>query len=299
MAIKYLKGIYSDTRLKDTRPRGLRFPLGLKLVDSDIKGANTSSGGTFDVLLVAGGGAGGGTQFAFSGGGGGAGGVRILSSNTFTDVYDFNQPNIENIPVVVGGSGGNSCFGLFFTACRGGGGGGSNGGGGPGGSGGGAGSPTSPSGSSGPAGIRSGGAGVFGQGCNGEPNRAWPTPTTSNYFASGYGGSALANASNTSGVTSSFTGVAVRYGDGGNRRAEPVAANIGKGGSGQCSYNGPSLAGGSGIVAVRYRNTSAPTTPIATGGNCICCTGGCIIHIFTSSGFLNITSPNLLQFDIN
>jgi hypothetical protein len=54
-------------------------------------------------------------------------------------------------------------------------------------------------------------------------------------------------------------------------------------------------AGGSGIIAVRYRNPAAPTIPLASGGNCVCCTGGCIIHIFNSSGFMNLTS----SIDIN
>jgi hypothetical protein len=53
--------------------------------------------------------------------------------------------------------------------------------------------------------------------------------------------------------------------------------------------------GGSGIVALRYRNPASPTTALASGGDCVCCTGGCIIHIFNSSGFFNVAT----QFSIN
>jgi hypothetical protein len=34
---------------------------------------------------------------------------------------------------------------------------------------------------------------------------------------------------------------------------------------------------------------------LATGGNTVCCTGDCIIHIFCSSGFLNVNT----SFSIN
>jgi hypothetical protein len=77
-----------------------------------------------------------------------------------------------------------------------------------------------------------------------------------------------------------------------------TVANRGNGGGGACSLTGdfrPGTAGGSGIVAIRYRNPAAPTTPIAVGGDCVCCTGECIIHIFNSSGFLNVAT----EFSIN
>jgi len=303
MGIKYLKGIYSDTKPKTTRPPGLEFPIGLNVIGGGLtaNGANTTTTETFDILLVAGGGGGGGRRSnpslaSCGGGGGGSGGLRVFSGNSFTEITEYTNAffttGVTNfIPVIVGGSGGDSCFGQNFVNCRGGGGGagaytqpayGANStgvGGGAGGSGGG--------GGQGGVAQGAGGTGIFGQGCNGGPG--------------GPGGSALANASTTGGLTSSITGTNIRYADGGtvSSGATPGTANRGNGGNGISGGPGPTGggggAGGSGIVAIRYRNPAAPEIPLATGGDCVCCTGGCIIHIFNSSGFLNVTS----DFSIN
>jgi hypothetical protein len=307
MAIKYLRGQSGlpTVPVKTTRPTGFKFPVGLT-ASNDLNQANsatTSTGGTFDLLIVAGGGAGGvsngGTYY---GGGGGGGGVRILSANSFSDLSENKNPNfiteITNfIPVIVGGGSAASCFGTAFSACQGGGGGpgfGSPGGTGGSGGGGGRWTRTNPP----PYNTcGAGGAGIVGQGCCG--TAAGPG---SNGGAGGAAACSLAAPAvcNCNGLTTSFTGTSVRFSDGGNGSSTPLngtpgTANRGNGGNAGAQDGLPGGSGGSGIVAIRYRNPAAPTTPLATGGNCICCTGGCIIHIFTSSGFLNVNS----SFSIN
>jgi len=310
MAIKYLKGIYGIESIKTTRPRGFEFPLGLRLVGSTATTANSADSvtpQTFDVFIVAGGNGSsrygnppdGNTTGPRCSGGGGAGGVRLFSANNFNTLPEYQNlcsisATSENfIPIIVGGSGSASCFSNIENTAggRGGAGGsvdyGASGRSGyTGGSGGGGGlawspAPTATSGA--------GGAGTAGQGCGGQP-------------AGGPGGSATAACSTTGGLTTSFTGESIRFGDGGQGGSPAClsgAANRGNGGQGGPSVGRPAPSfnstGGSGIVAVRYRNPAAPTTPLATGGNCVCCTGGCIIHVFCSSGFLNLES----QFSIN
>jgi hypothetical protein len=305
MGIKYLKGIYGDTKPKTTRPRGLEFPLGLTVSSSvsTANGVDTTTAETFDVLIVAGGGSGGPmTQPCCTrgGGGGGAGGIRIFSSNNFSELPEFKSPLFTSattnfIPVIVGGGGGNSCFGASIINCRGGPGGDAQwsnpgllqagGAGAPGGSGGGRGDGGGGSPNAGGCGL-----GIDGQGFPGGSPVASP------------GGSALCAGPTRTGLSTAFTGTSVTYSVGGigNSGTGSGAANRGDGGNG-INATVPGIgprsggSGGSGIVAVRYRNPAAPTTPLATGGNCICCTGGCIIHIFDSSGFLNVTS----NFSIN
>jgi len=302
MGIKYLKGIYGDTKPKTTRPEGLKFPIGLKVTSptASANSANTTTSETFDVLLVAGGGTGGGARVsplpwgASNGGGAGAGGLRIFSANSFTDLTGYLSPlstdpsGVNFIPVTVGGGGGSSAFGGTTNST-----------GGTGGCGGqrnpespSAGQPGFPGSSGGGGGIGQtnggGGTGIFGQGCNGGTA----------------GGSALANNSTTGGLTTAITGSNIRYADGGGPGAGNVGtANRGNGGGGGPRGGGPTQpapallggSGGSGIVALRYRNPASPTTALASGGDCVCCTGGCIIHIFNSSGFFNVAT----QFSIN
>jgi hypothetical protein len=310
MAIKYLRSQFGlpTVPVKTTRPTGFKFPLGLKInSDTDLANSSTTATiGTFDVFVVGGGGSAGGSFGTYFGGGGGGGGVRLFSANSFSEVAENKNPNFITgttnfIPVVVGGSGGNSCFGSAFIACRGGGGGrlgvdvGNGGGnGGTGGSGGGGGWRCTYGG----AGV--GGAGIVGQGCCGTAGTPGPSAGQT-----GSGGSATCSCTapalcNRNGLTTSFTGTPIRYSDGGDGSPSPLngcagAANRGIGGNGTSPFVLGPGAGGSGIVAIRYQNPAAPTTPLATGGNCICCTGGCIIHIFTSSGFLNVNT----SFSIN
>jgi len=306
MGIKYLKGIYGDTKPKTTRPKGLDFPLGLSTISSvaTANSANTTTLETFDILVVAGGGAGGNKNQQLtgppefnpfgpayqSGGGGGAGGVRVFSANNFNQIPEFKNSvfttqSTNFIPITVGGAGGNTLVATFLENCRGGQGGCGGGShpqtgtlprcnGLPGGSGGGGGQPGSNPGSD--------GLGIAGQGTNGVTA----------------GGSALTPDCSSGGLTTSITGSSIRFGDGGAAGSASVGtANRGNGGGGAAPVRAPLSggSGGSGIVAIRYRNPTAPTTPLATGGNCVCCTGGCIIHIFESSGFLNLTS----NFDVN
>jgi len=289
MAIKFLRGLYRITDLRNTRPAGFRFPIGLK-IDSPTdlaNGSSTVTQGTFDVLLVAGGGGGGARQplvapvGSAEGGGGGGGGIRLLSSNAFTELTSYKNPTFIDsttnfIPVIVGG---NSCFSQLCANAGGGGGPGGSGQpnylaarsqpGGCGGSGGGGGGPR-----------RIPGNGIPGQGFPGGPD--------------GQGGSAQ-GAGAGSGLSTSFTGESISFSNGATRgQGQPGQVNRGNGGRGGSTPGPqggsmPGGSGGSGLVAIRYRNPAAPTTPLASGGT-ICCTGGCIIHVFCSSGFLNVNS---------
>ena len=303
MAIKYLRSQFGlpTVPVKTTRPTGFKFPIGLA-VSNDMDQANSSTTatiGTFDVLLVAGGGNGGNAYLpsTYHSGGGGAGGVRLLTANSITEIAENKNPSfvtgITNfIPVIVGGSATNSCFGSNFVVCRGGEGAPTGQSGGPGGSGGGGAKP----GASPPT---VGGSGIVGQGCCGTAGGPGGN--------GGSGGSATCSCTapalcNCNGLTTSFTGTSVRFGDGGNggptpANGTPGTANRGNGGNARVpGGSGPPIGvGGSGIVAIRYRNLAAPTTPLATGGDTVCCTGDCIIHIFCSSGFLNVNT----SFSIN
>lgn len=314
MAIKFLKGVrgIGTDSYPTTRPVGHKFPVGIVLSGTAADAANsatTANVGTFDVLIVAGGGAGGGDSGGGRSGTGGAGGLRLLSANTFTSLPAYKSPpsidgDQQKLCIIIGAGGspnlgdvgnrgGNSCFDILTTL--GGGGGSSNIGsnGQPGGSGGSGGPGQAQGGPEGPPFIAAGtvGSGLAGQGCpGGQGSRArggsYPGPA----------GSAAFN--------SSFTGTAVDYACGGvngppapNVGGTPGPANSGIGGGsappGTGTTNGAS--GGSGIVAVRYRNPAAPTTPLMSGGTCTVCTGGCIIHVFNASGLLNTTA----QFSIN
>jgi hypothetical protein len=87
------------------------------------------------------------------------------------------------------------------------------------------------------------------------------------------------------GITTSFTGAPVQYSCGGGA----ICGTKIIGGGGGSPTGDPQRVGDSGsagIVAIRYCNPAAPTTPLLSGGNCVCCTGGCIIHIFTATGFI-------------
>jgi hypothetical protein len=296
MAIKYLKGnVIANTsigQIKSFRPNGFDFPRGLKL-DIPVQ--------TVDVFLVAGGGGGVGQRSypgpeggTCRGGAGGGGGFRLLTGNNFADIVNTESFSFAGgaclcIPVAVGaggggicitvggaGQGGTSCFTPLLQATGGGGGGAICVGfasipGRPGGSGGG--------GSRG----GTGGLGIAGQGCNGGASNGNP--------GGGSGGSACATgASNgpfapTPGISNSFTGAPVMYSCGGGNTQTPADQKGGGGGSAvdPSNFGGP---GAAGQVAIRYCNPAAPTTPLLSGGNTVCCTGGCIIHVFTSSGFL-------------
>jgi len=289
MAIKYLRNLYGVKETSSSRPKEFVFPLGLP-ASSTAEQANE----TFDVLIVAGGGGGaGGPASTCGNGGGGAGGVRLLSANSFTELSDYKNSNstdgtVNFIPVVVGGgsspfqAGNNSCFSSLIN-CGGGRGGSTAQPGGLGGSGGG--------GGGGPANTPPkaggvGGCGICGQGLSGGNGGAGPPSPEGPPGPGAPGGCATP----TGGLSTSFTGTPITYGVGGpGNIGGPGTTNRGNGGGGSAG------AGGSGLVAIRYCNPSAPTTPIATGGSCICCTGSCIIHIFTSSGFMNLTST----FNVN
>jgi len=306
MGIRYLKGIYNQQQVQTTRPKGFEFPIGLAIT-SPLQGANSANSETtqtFDLMVIGGGGAGADTNTGGpedgnyrQGGGGGGGGIKIVSGNNWTDMLEYKNPvSIDQttnfMRVVVGGAGSPSCFGVNNCVSGGGSGGPENSPGNPGGSGGGAGARFQPL-LGGP-----GGCGIFGQGCDGQPKGVETGPNR----VGGVGGSAIANGS-TTGITSTITGACCTYAGGGSfspgsSPGPAGATNRGFGGNTgwqQASGTKPGGAGGSGIVAIRYRNPAAPTTPLATGGNTVCCTGGCIIHIFTSSGFLNVATT----FDIN
>ncbi len=291
MAIKYLKGnVLANTSqgLKSFRPDGFDFPRGLKL-EVPVQ--------TFDALIIGGGGGSGGRSNpnpgpeggTCRGGAGGGGGFRLLSANSFSDVintesFSFGGGACVCIPIVIGGGGGGgwtfvagsgseSRFTPLLTSAGGGGG---------------AGNQYQPGGLPGASGGGGGRGGAGGTGCAGQ---GCPGGASTGQDTNGSGGSACANGGNgppTPGITNSFTGASVQYSCGGGNATTP-ASFVG-GGAGQ--PGGPNQSGSSGqsgLVAIRYCNPAAPTTPLMSGGNTVCCTGGCIIHVFTATGFLCTT----------
>ena len=96
------------------------------------------------------------------------------------------------------------------------------------------------------------------------------------------------------GISSSRSGAAVTYGAGGTGGeatfgtvGETGTANTGNGGGGGGGQNGGNAGGngGAGIVIVRYLGAVARGT-----GGTITSSGGYMIHTFTSSGTLTLTS---------
>ena len=260
-----------------------------------------------EVLVVAGGGgSGGGGNTGYQGGGGGGGGVVYYSGVLLQQI---------NMPVTVtvglggiagtqvgdngyaGGNGGNSAFGYLIAT--GGGGGGGN-------------SAVSATGGSGGGGGLYGGVGS----ASTQPTYAGATvygnaggAAQGNYNGGGGsgGGGGAGTAGGTSaegiagaggqGVAFSLTGSTVYYGGGGAGRGGTTngtaingataastagAANTGAGGGGRISTSG--MAGGSGIVIVRYAGAQQ-----ATGGT-ITTAGGYTTHVFTSSGTFTPTA---------
>jgi len=295
MAIKYLKGVrgIGTQTLTTTRPTGFKFPIGIKntgvIGGPSINSAVCATTSTIDMLIVGGGGRGGYRPQQTNGGGGGgggAGGFRLITANTFTDSPAFSNTafivgDLQTFPIVVGSDNSESrAFGLYVSPTGGQGGTGGYSPGSPGASGGGGGSQLIIN----PSPIRYGGSGVAGLGCNGGNGGKGTTQ-------GGAGGGAGGNAPGLtpgSGTGTSFTGAPVTFSAGGPPIRSDGPANSGNGGGGGNNFSQPGGAGGSGIVAVRYVNNQAPTTPLFSGGDCVCCTGGCIIHIFCSSGFINI-----------
>jgi hypothetical protein len=253
-----------------------------------------------DYLVVAGGGGGGGADYPVNnGGGGGAGGMLAdagLAVTTGTYTVTVGGGGAGGATGVVGSNGGGSSFnGITAT---GGGGGAPNTGsiedGIAGGSGGG-----------GRVNDAIGGAGIAGQGNNGgKCNKA--LAGAGGGGAGAVGGNVVSNgvgAAGGAGLSNSITGTATVYAGGGGGGGDSAAhngiggsggggaagvagtANTGGGGGGKAFSNsaGPGLAGGSGVVIIRYPNTYADaiaTTGLFTYSN----NGGFKIYKFTSSG---------------
>ena len=266
---------------------------------------------TVDYLVVAGGGGGG----QIIGGGGGAGGMLTgsafaVAANTALTITVGNGGAAGS--GTVGGSGGNSVFSTI-TATGGGGGGvwaggagvaGGSGGGGAGADGaGGAGGAATPAGQgnaggAGNSGRRGGGGGGAG--------------------AVGIAATTTAGGSGGAGLSSSITGTATYYAGGGGSNGDAAQISAGgQGGGGQgvggnssgtnCSTSGiansggggggggnsaAAGAGGTGVVIIRYADTSSPA--VTTGNPDIIISGGYRIYRFTQSGtikFRNTSSP--------
>ena len=241
---------------------------------------------TVEYVVVAGGGSG-------NNGGGGAGGYRSSvtgeSSGGGTpaeSVITLTPGTAYTVTVGAGGSpnsnGSNSVFGSITST----GGGLSpylNANGSAGGSGGGGGLTSSASG------TFAGGAGTAGQGFAGGSS----TRTNPNYSGGGGGGAGSVGSNGSpstpgnagSGVSSSIDGTATTRAVGGRGYADPggvfgtgtnvPAANTGSGG-GAAPATG--IAGGSGVVIIRYSGTQKGT------GGTVTSSGGFTIHTFTTSG---------------
>jgi hypothetical protein len=268
--------------------------------DSATNTCKTPPPTSVDYLVVAGGGGGGGANWSiYAGGGGGAGGMLAdagLAVTTGTYTVTVGGGGAGGATGVVGSNGGGSSFnGITAT---GGGGGAPNTGsiedGIAGGSGGG-----------GRVNDAIGGAGIAGQGNNGgKCNKA--LAGAGGGGAGAVGGNVVSNgvgAAGGAGLSNSITGTATVYAGGGGGGGDSAAhngiggsggggaagvagtANTGGGGGGKAFSNsaGPGLAGGSGVVIIRYPNTYADaiaTTGLFTYSN----NGGFKIYTFTSSG---------------
>ena len=240
----------------------------------------TSGSGDIEYLVVAGGGGGG----KYEGGGGGAGGVLTgtVSKSTGSYTVTVGSGGAAGNGVDYNGSNGNDSVFDNLTAIGGGGGGGSGGGsnngktGGSGGGGGGAGS---------------GGAGTAGQGnaggAGGGIGGNYPSGGGGGAGQAGQAGSGSTSGDGGDGIQSSISGTPTYYGGGGGggifASSYVSSGGLGGGGDGQCnavdgqantggggggeSNNSCALttggAGGSGIVIVRYKNS---TGIVATGG---------------------------------
>lgn len=271
MGIKYLRGVFGGTEksVKTSRPEGFKFPVGNFSTDNNSAFDTVS----IDILAVGGGGSGGSIwNPPETPGSGGAGGFRLLSANSIDEFATVAPEGNYRVPILVGSGagghsspGGSSCIGCLVS-CGGGGGGWQN----PGGNGG-----------SGGGGGWGCGCGIAGQGCDGCGGGGGTGPAGGGAFAKGC----------TTGITTSFTGSSRTFSNGGpNTNNKSNATNCGGGGGNNRVGpigDHPSGAGAPGLVAIRYCNNLSATTPLACGGNTVCCTGGCIIHIFTSGGFLN------------
>lgn len=270
---------------------------------------------TVDYLVVAGGGGGG----SAAGGGGGAGGLLTgtgfaVAANTALTITVGTGGAGSTAAANLGSAGGNSVFSTITAI--GGGGGQSNQNG------------TVTTGGSGGGAAGTGGANVTpGNGTAGQGYAGGTRTVTSPTFGSGGGGGAggvggtgtgIAGGAGGIGLSSSISGISTYYaggGGGGTYNANPGWGVGGLGGGGLASsgigYSGISNtggggggggtsdanpqaggAGGSGVVIVRYADTSSPA--VTTGNPDITVTGGYRIYKFTQSGtikFRNTSSP--------
>jgi hypothetical protein len=219
---------------------------------------------TFDVLLV---GAGGGSVNGGSAtGGGGAGGVAYIPG---ISIYAGDYAVTYNVSIgqgLAGANGQNSSFSTY-VALGGGAGGGQNLNGSAGGSGGGGGGlglgaaalqPSSSTGGYGASGISSGSGLAAGRGggagTDGWNGRAFDISGTSTYYGGG-GGRGRRNGQGGGETTHSLGGGG--WGGGGNSPGANATAgspNTGGGAGGWGTSTGTDLAGGSGIIIIRYLN---------------------------------------------
>jgi hypothetical protein len=273
----------------------------------DLDAGNPKSVGlsTIEVLVVAGGGAGGGRHA----GGGGGGGVLYSSAFAVTVGTAYTVTvGAGGTPGGYGsqgGSGGNSVF-SSLTSVGGGGGGGYNNGaatvnGLTGGSGGGGAYAVGL-----PGGNGSAGSGTAGQGnAGGVGSQAWNGGGGGGAGGGGGNGSGQAGGTGGIGLQYSVSGAATYYGGGGGGCGEGGpgtlnggAGGLGGGGAGNSTYNptqataginglggggggtrdGAAVAGGSGVVIIRY-----PGLQKASGGT-VTNVGGYTVHTFTSVG---------------
>jgi type II secretory pathway pseudopilin PulG len=225
-----------------------------------------NSAGNIEILVVAGGGAGG---YHYAGGGGAGGLVSSSSYAVSAQAYDVTIGD-GGAPAGNGGNGGNSVFG-GITAYGGGGGafGGSGGVAGSGGSGGGGSSGGDPGGIATPAGQGNNGAGGASLGWNAAPGGGGcgaAGHTTSGY-SGGAGGIGCAYSISGSSIYYAGGGGGTGYtpdggngaggtgggGTGGSTSAGTANTGGGGGGGAFASYG---LAGGSGVVIIRYLTPS-------------------------------------------
>ena len=222
---------------------------------------------TIEVLVVGGGGSGGSSQNGLGGGGGGGAGGLIYYPNypvvpgqTYYVLVGSGAPSAASSTNVQGTNGGSSIFNNLVAYGGGGGGSGSNAGLG-----------------SGLAGASGGGGGYAGYttvangAASNVPGQGFAGSGVSSVSAAGGGGGGAGGPGGTNtgsgggipgpggvGLTFGISGAPVTYATGGTGGSNSAsgAANTGNGGGGCYANSGPSGAGGSGVVIIRYMSNA-------------------------------------------
>lgn len=268
-------------------------------ITQDARVRFSAAGVALDYLVVGGGGAGGGTAEGFNGAGGGAGqlvqGSSITNSENWTATIGAGGMTSFSVPMPSSADGDISTFGSpsGLQVAAGGGGGGAtgnnrNGRNGLGGSGGGA------------TATATGGSGVFAGGNGVASNRSGGGGSSS--AAGGTQSSSSSDLAARAGTSSSITGSAVTYANGGGIFATIPGTSLtpGSGGAGRRGTNGLSGQNGAdGVVIFRHVEGAVTVTvfdqvtatPVITPASTAAASSSVIVTVTTSAGSQAFTIP--------